>query len=120
MTYISIITMVFVWIVIRRRLTQLNYHSIATQLPLTTHLQLILWSCKFVLFSILILIFLIFSIFSIYLQYLKFLNHQIVNFVVHFFTYDLHIMTTKHHKTLYSFSLTILHYQPNTVKLTCM
>jgi len=35
MTYNSITTTAFVWIIIRKRLTQLNYHSLATQLPLT-------------------------------------------------------------------------------------
>ena len=60
-----------------------------------------------------------FSIFSIYLQYLNFLNHQIVNFVVNFFTYDLHITTTKHRKTHYTFPLTTLYYQSNIVKHAC-
>jgi len=46
-----------------------------------------------------------------------FLNHQIVNFVINFPTYDLHIMATKHRKTQYTFPLTTLRYQPNTVKL---
>jgi len=40
MTYNPITTTVFVYTVIRKRLTQLNYHSLAT------HLQLILWSCN--------------------------------------------------------------------------
>jgi len=35
MTYNSITTTAFVWTVIRKRLTQLNYFSLATQLPLT-------------------------------------------------------------------------------------
>jgi len=34
MTYNPITTTVFVWNVIRKKLTQLNYHSLATQLPL--------------------------------------------------------------------------------------
>ena len=81
MTYNSNTTTVFVWTVIRKRLTQLNYHSLATQLPLT------------------------YSPFT-------------VNFVVNFFTYDLHITTTKHCKIQYTFSLTTLYYQPNTVFTT--
>jgi len=35
MIYNPITTMTFVWIIIRKRLTQLNYHSLLTQLPLT-------------------------------------------------------------------------------------
>jgi len=35
MTYNPITSTVFVWTVIHKRLTQLNYHSLATQLPLT-------------------------------------------------------------------------------------
>jgi len=35
MTYNPITTTTFVWTVIRKRLTQLNYHSLATQVPLT-------------------------------------------------------------------------------------
>jgi len=35
MTYRPITTTLFVWTVIRKRLTQLNYHSLATQSPLT-------------------------------------------------------------------------------------
>ena len=37
--------------------------------------------------------------------------------MINFFTYGLHITTTKHRKTQYTFPLIILHYQPNTVKL---
>jgi len=35
MTYNPITTTTFVWTVIRKKFTQLNYHSFATQLPLT-------------------------------------------------------------------------------------
>ena len=35
MTYNSITITVFIWTVIRKRFTQLNYHSLPTQLPLT-------------------------------------------------------------------------------------
>jgi len=35
MTYNPVTTTAFVWTVIRKRLTQPNYHSLATQLPLT-------------------------------------------------------------------------------------
>ena len=35
MSYNPITTTTLVWTVIRKRLTQLNYHSLATQLPLT-------------------------------------------------------------------------------------
>jgi len=35
MTYYLITTTEFVWTLIRKRPTQLNYHSLATQLPLT-------------------------------------------------------------------------------------
>jgi len=35
MTYNPVTTMTFVWTVIRKRLTQLHYISLATQLPLT-------------------------------------------------------------------------------------
>jgi len=45
MTYNPVTTTVFVWTVIRKRLMQLSYHSLATHLPLTAHLQLLLWSC---------------------------------------------------------------------------
>jgi len=37
--------------------------------------------------------------------------------VVNFSSYDLHIMTTKHRRTQYTFTLTTLHYQSNTMKL---
>jgi len=40
--------------------------------------------------------------------------------VVNFLTYDLHVTITKHRKTQYTFPLTTLYYQSNTVKLTCM
>ena len=83
MTYNPITTMAFVWTVIRKRRMQLNYRSLATQLPLTY-------------------------------------NPVIVNFVVNFFTYDLHITTSKYRKIQYTFPLTTLYYQPNAVKFTCM
>ena len=40
--------------------------------------------------------------------------------MVNFFTYDLHITTTKHRKIQYTFRLITLYYQPNTIKFTCI
>jgi len=63
--------MVFVWTVIRKRLTQPNYHSLATELPLTyspvTVNFVVMQIC--IIFYVNIKFFLIFSIFNIYLQY---------------------------------------------------
>ena len=68
MAYNSITITMFVWTVIRKRLTQLNYHSLATQLPLTYSLVTV----NFVVMQICIIFYvnikyLVF--FNIYLQY---------------------------------------------------
>jgi len=61
MTCNPITTTTFVWTVIRKRLTQLNYHSLATQLPLT-HIPL---TVNFVFMQICIIFYVNINFFNI-------------------------------------------------------